>query len=147
MRKYIALALVILLSACSSSEVKEEESQKVTKVSETNVSAAEVEDEELPWEKYDTQEIYDLVKEGEQVFKLEHAEAIENEFFHLYESGELTEDWGKYLHVYGAKLQPENPDYKEYFDLILKASTNIENGMFDEANRKMENAEAMRDFN
>lgn len=149
MRKLITLVLLLLLTACGNdsidSEKVEEENNKGKVEASADVVTAEA--EELPWEKYDTQEIYDLVNEGKEVFSLDHADALEEEFFRLYESGDLTEDWGKYLHVYGAKLQPENPEYKEYFDLMLRASTNIENGMFEEANGNIEHAREIRGAN
>lgn len=143
MRKYIALVLVILLSACSSNEVKEDESPKVAKASETSVVSAEA--EEMPWDKYDTEEIYDVVNEGEQVFTLDHADAIEEEFSRLYESGELTPDWGKYLHAFGAELHPNHDKLDEYLKTVMNVGINVRNENYDEANRLMEHAKVLRE--
>lgn len=149
MRKLTTLVLLLLLTACaneSTEEVKEEaKSDKETVEVTADVVAAEVKDEKLPWEKYDTQEIYDLVNDGKEVFTLDNAVALENEFFRLYDSGELTSDWGKYLHVFGAELQPNHADLDEYLKTIMNVGVNVMNENYDEANRLMEHAKVLRE--
>ncbi|MBD7939538.1 hypothetical protein H9655_21070 [Cytobacillus sp. Sa5YUA1] len=143
MRKLITLALLLLLTACASESTEDGKSKEVK--ASADVVAAETENQ--PWEKYTAQEVYDLVESGEEVYSLEHAEPLENEFFRLYEAGELTSEWGNYLYVFGAELTAKHPENEEYFKLIANAGVNVKNENYDEAKNKLKDAEALRGAN
>lgn len=143
MRKLITLVLLLLLTACASESTEDDKSKEVK--ASADVVTAETED--LPWEKYTAQEVYNLVEDGDEVYSLEHAEPLEEEFFRLYEVGELTPEWGNYLYVFGAELTSKHPEKEEYFKLIANAGVNVKNENYDEAKSKIEDAGVLRGAN
>ncbi|PKG27835.1 hypothetical protein CWS20_17245 [Cytobacillus horneckiae] len=143
MRKLTMLALLLLLTACANESTEDDKSKEVK--ASADVVTAKAED--VPWEKYTAQEVYDLVEGGKEVYSLEYAEPLEEEFFRLYEAGELTSEWGNYLYVFGAELTSKHPEKEEYLKLIANAGVSVKNENYDEAKSKMEHAEALRDSN
>lgn len=121
------------------------EQQETTIISKENTERTKDIGVKKPWEVYSTDEIYERVNSNETVFLQEDSEALESAFFTKYKEGTLDKEWGKYLHVFGAELQPKYPEDKEYFEMIIDAGVYIMNGAYDDAKFKMDVAKSLRE--
>lgn len=151
-KKYLwALLLALILSAgCSDNNVKNENSENnndsisTTAAVDSKKEPVESDIREYPWEEYSPDDIYEIVKSGKQLYVIEDAPAIEEEFLTKYENNDLYSDWGKYLHVFGGELSAKYPDDKDYFKLMMNAGVATMNEQYDYAKELIDKAVKLR---
>lgn len=134
MRKLTTLVLLLLLTACASESTEDDKSKEVK--ASADVVAAEADN--LPWEKYDTQEIYDVVNSGGEVFTLEDGPILVEVTLEKFEDGTIDEEWGHYLYGYSAELHAKHPEEKEYLRLLEESGINIRNENYKYAKERLE---------